>query len=242
MDNKEYFKTHDNHILTLEEVSKYLKLSQKTVLRMVHSGKIPCAKVGGQWRFIKTLIDDWLLAKMNVIPKNDLARLIEADEGIVALSRLLRPDLIELHVNPGSKQEVLAQLVRPLVGAGIVKDEQRFLRKLMQRERMASTAVGKGVAIPHIRNPRENPEGGPAVSVGVCKGGTDFHALDGKKTHVFFLLVTDSEVVHLRVMGTVSRLMRDEETVLKLVSARENTQVIHIILQGEQKYSFTNNE
>jgi PTS system nitrogen regulatory IIA component len=239
MDNKLKLKTNYDDILTLEEVSQYLKLSQKTVLRMVHGGKIPCAKVGGQWRFIRALIDDWLLAKMKVVPKNDLVRLIEADADAVVLSRLLRPELIELKIQPGSKNEVLAQLVRPLVAAGIVKDEQIFLRKLLHREQMASTAVGKSVAIPHIRNPRENPEGGPALCIGICQEGTDFHAVDGKKTHLFFLLYTDSEVVHLRVLGRISRLLRNEQTVSALVSARKKEHVVRIILQGENSFSLT---
>jgi PTS system nitrogen regulatory IIA component len=239
MDNKLKLKTNYDDILTLEEVSQYLKLSQKTVLRMVHGGKIPCAKVGGQWRFIRALIDDWLLAKMKVVPKNDLVRLIEADADAVVLSRLLRPELIELKIQPGSKNEVLAQLVRPLVAAGIVKDEQIFLRKLLHREQMASTAVGKSVAIPHIRNPRENPEGGPALCIGICQEGTDFHAVDGKKTHIFFLLYTDSEVVHLRVLGRISRLLRNEQTVSALVSARKKEHVVRIILQGENSFSLT---
>lgn len=239
MDNKLKLKTNYDDILTLEEVSQYLKLSQKTVLRMVHGGKIPCAKVGGQWRFVRALIDDWLLAKMKVVPKNDLVRLIEADADAVVLSRLLRPELIELKIQPGSKNEVLAQLVRPLVAAGIVKDEQIFLRKLLHREQMASTAVGKSVAIPHIRNPRENPEGGPALCIGICREGTDFHAVDGKKTHLFFLLYTDSEVVHLRVLGRISRLLRNEQTVSALVSARKKEHVVRIILQGENSFSLT---
>ncbi len=239
MDNKLNLKTNYDDILTLEEVSQYLKLSQKTVLRMVHGGKIPCAKVGGQWRFVRALIDDWLLAKMNVVPKNDLVRLIEADAGAVFLSRLLRPELIELNIQPGSKNAVLAQLVRPLVAAGIVKNEQTFLRKLLNREQMASTAVGKSVAIPHIRNPRENPEGGPVLCIGICPEGTDFHAVDGKKTHLFFLLYTDSEVVHLRLMGRISGLLRDEQTVSALISAREKQQVMRIILQGENSFSLT---
>ena len=237
MDNRVNLKTSFEDILTLEEVSRYLKLSQKTVLRMVHSGKIPCAKVGGQWRFVRAVIDDWLLAKMKVVPKNDLVRLIEADAGAVLLSRLLRPELIELNIRPGSKHAVLGQLVRPLVAAGIVKDERSFLRRLLHREQMASTAVGKSVAIPHIRNPRENPEGGPALCVGICPEGTDFHAVDGKKTHLFFLLYTDSEIVHLRIMGRITRLLRDEQTVSELVSARDKEQVMRIILQGENNFS-----
>jgi PTS system nitrogen regulatory IIA component len=237
MDNRVKLKTSFEDILTLEEVSRYLKLSQKTVLRMVHSGKIPCAKVGGQWRFVRAVIDDWLLAKMKVVPKNDLVRLIEADAGAVLLSRLLRPELIELNIRPGSKHAVLGQLVRPLVAAGIVKDERSFLLRLLHREQMASTAVGKSVAIPHIRNPRENPEGGPALCVGICPEGTDFHAVDGKKTNLFFLLYTDSEIVHLRIMGRITRLLRDEQTVSGLVSARDKEQVMRIILQGEDNFS-----
>ena len=172
-------------VMTLSEVALYLRLAEKTVLRMVHKGQIPCAKVASQWRFLRSMIDDWLIAKMRVVPQNDLARLIESSPEVVPLSRLLNAEYVVLGLRPESKEEVLRQLVQPLLRSRFIDREKPFLVKLLEREKIVSTAVGKGVAIPHLRNPQDNPGGGPVLVVGVCREGTDFEALDGEKTHFF---------------------------------------------------------
>ncbi|NBB74869.1 MAG: PTS transporter subunit EIIA, partial [Bacteroidetes bacterium] len=60
----------ETDVMTLAEAAGYLKVAERTVLRMVHSGEIPCVKVGGQWRFLRTVIDDWLLSRMNFAPSS----------------------------------------------------------------------------------------------------------------------------------------------------------------------------
>ncbi len=227
MDNKE--------IMTLGETADYLKIAEKTVLRMVHKGRIPCAKVGGQWRFMRTVIEDWLISRMKVVPGNDLARLIEAGAELVPLSRLIREDFLVMDIKPGSKEEVLQQLILPLVHKGIIRDDGSFLEKLLSREKMASTAIGRGAAIPHLRNPWENPEGGPVLVVGICPEGTDFDAPDEEKINLFFLLCTDSEVVHLRAMAKLTAILRREDLASCLVRAKGKEEIINIILREEQK-------
>ena len=236
MDNKtqEYTKLDD--ILTLGEVAEYLKVSKKTVLRLVHADKIPCAKVAGQWRFLRTVIEDWLIGRMRVVPKNDLARLVEEGD-IVPLSRMLKEDLISLNIRPGSKREVLERIARPLLKRGVVRDTGTFVSMLLSREEMVSTAVGEGVALPHVRHPEENAEGGPLICVGVCREGTDFDAHDGKPTRLFFLLYTDSEVVHLRVMSKLVALLRSPDTTERIVGARSREEVLSIMLAAESGLS-----
>ena len=56
-------------VMTLGEVASYLKVAERTVLRMVHNGEIPCAKVGGQWRFLRTVVDDWLISRITFPPR-----------------------------------------------------------------------------------------------------------------------------------------------------------------------------
>ena len=220
-------------VMTLAEVAVYLKVAEKTVLRMVHKGQIPCAKVASQWRFLRSMIDDWLTAKMRVVPRNDLARLIESSPDVVPLSRLLTDGLILLDVQPGTKEQVLRQLVRPLIQARIIDQEQPFLDKLLERERIVSTAVGKGVAIPHLRNPRENPGGGPVLVVGICRQGTDFDSPGGEKTQVFFLLCTDSEVIHLRVLAKVNRIAGKAATMQQLTGAETVEEVLRVLIRAD---------
>ncbi len=232
MDKNALNKTFQD-IMTLAEVSTYLKIAEKTTSRMVHRGEIPCAKIGSQWRFSKSIIDDWLFAKMQVIPRNDLARLIVRDDETVPLSRIIRPEFVVCDVKPGTKKEVLRQLIGPLVDRGILKQPESYLGKLMGRENMASTAIGNGIALPHLRNPEENPDEGPLLIMGVCSEGTDFDSLDGEKTYLFFVSSSDSETVHLRMLSALTRLLRNEAVVERLKDSNDPSKIIEILIRAE---------
>ena len=221
--------------MTLGEVASYLKVSEKTVLRMIRDKRIPCAKVAGQWRFLRTVIDDWLLSKMKVVPRNDLGNMVEADRAAVALSRLVSPGLTVMNLKPGTKRHVLEQLAEPFVREGIVDDAEGFIDRLETRERMVSTAVGRGVAIPHVRRPDDNPAGGPHLCIGICREGTDFESLDGKPTQLFFLVYTDSEVVHLRVMAKLTGLLRNEEAVRRIIEASRPEEVLKAVVEEDRR-------
>lgn len=225
-------------IMTLSEVAVYLKLAEKTVLRLIHRREIPCFKVASQWRFLRTVVDDWMLNQIQGMPSSGLARLIEGEQPVVPVSRLLRPDFIRMDIRPADKEGVLRQLIEPLVGAGIIAAAGPFIEKLMLREHMASTGVGKGVALPHLRHPGENPPGGPYLVLGICRQGTDFLALDGGKSYLFALLCADREIVHLRVMAALALLLRRGELVEAMVAAHHGQEIVNMILREEQKQLF----
>jgi len=226
----------DNEIMTLSEVATYLKIAEKTVSRMITRGEIPCTKVASQWRFMKSMIDDWLISRMNVVPQNDLAKILENPEGLIPFTRLTSEDLILDNVKAGTKKDILAQLIVPLVEQEIIEDADDFLRKLLTREKMVTTGIGRGVAIPHLRHPKENPGGGPRMVVGICRNGTDYESMDGKLTHLFFLLVSDSEVVHLRVMAKLNQILREGDFVTRLMNAKK-AEVLPILLEGEKLFN-----
>jgi PTS system nitrogen regulatory IIA component len=229
---------NSGQIMTLSEVAAYLKLAEKTVLRLVHRGEIPCFKVASQWRFLRTVIDDWMLARIQGLPSSGLARLIEGEPAAVPVSRLLRQDFIRLDITPGDKEAVLRQLIQPLLEARVIAAAGPFLDRLLLREHMVSTGVGKGVALPHLRHPRENPPGGPYLALGICRAGTDFQALDGGKSYLFALLCADSEIVHLRVMAALALLLRRGELVEALVAAQDSREIISMIVREDQQQLF----
>lgn len=199
-----------DEVLTLSEAASYLKLAERTVHRMISRNEVPCARVGGQWRFVKSVLDDWLLSRMQVLPRNELAPFLDATGGIVRLAPMIDSRHVVDPVEPGEPAAVLAQLVRPLARQGIVVDVARFVELLLSRERLSSTAVGMGVAVPHVRRPQDNPPGAPPLLFGICREGVPFDAPDGKPVHFFFLLCTTSEVVHLRLLKRITLLFREQ--------------------------------
>ena len=208
---------NENEILTLSETAHYLKVAEKTIHRLIKDNKIPCVRVGGQWRFMKTMIDDWLISQMEVLPKNDLAVLMEKGETELRLTNFLSG--IVYPVKGKDKKDILKKLIEPLIQTGSIKNPEKYLAKLITRENMTSTAVGDGIAIPHIRNPRENESSAPKIVIGISLEGISFDAIDNKPVHLFFLVHTNSETLHLKILSRISVLFRDAENRENLIKS-----------------------
>lgn len=226
--------THDE-VLTLGEAATYLKLAERTVHRMISRREIPCAKVGGQWRFMRSVLDDWLVSRMQVVPRNEVEPLLQGGGGHVSLSAMVDERWVVDPVQPGSPAEVLAQLVRPLADAGVVRNPGSLVEQLLAREQLAPTALGHGVAVPHVRRPEDNAPGGPPVVVGICRNGTEFDAPDGLPVSAFFLLSTSSELVHLRLLKRITVMFRDDSLMPELLAHHDAGRLLIALRRAEHE-------
>ena len=215
--------------MTLCEVAKYLQLAERTVLRMAQRGEIPAAKVASQWRFMRLLVQEWLVGQMQVYSPATSGGAVGPGQGLLPLSEVLHPDLMTFDLAGGPKESVLRQLVAPLLRTGFAKDTNQLLRSVLDRERMMTTAIGHGIAIPHPRRlmPGMFPE--PAVALGICRDGADFDAIDDQLVHVFFLICATREELHLQLMANVSWLSRREGLITKLRHVSTPQQVTDLV-------------
>nr|WP_320178365.1 PTS sugar transporter subunit IIA [Roseovarius pacificus] len=113
----------------------------------------------------------------------------------VPLSRLTEIDLIVTDIQPGSKEDILRILTQPLFERGVVDDPELFVSGLMARESMMSTGVGGGIALPHLRNPQNQPVDRPLIVIGICPKGTEWDSIDRFPANLFLLPLTGNEVV-----------------------------------------------
>ncbi|NQT58465.1 MAG: PTS sugar transporter subunit IIA [Bacteroidetes bacterium] len=210
---------NNDYLMTLTEVANYLKLSEKTILKMIKNQEIPCAKIANQWRFLRPLIEDWLLAKMNVIPQNDLSRLIEEQYDHVPVSRFTSVPLITALPENTDKQEALLLLTTIASDHKIISDKDTVYQKLIEREQMISTGIGNGIAIPHMRSPSSLVINGPKIVIGLSKKGISYDSSDNQPVHLIFLILTDSEVVHLRIMAKLAQMIRKKNMASNLLKA-----------------------
>ena len=239
LDNSESVKNSNDEVLTLSEIADYLKVSDKTILRMAQAGEIPSAKVSGQWRFLRSFINDWLETKMYLASTDNLREVVATSDTVVPMSRLLSPDRVVLDLTPGPPGDVLRRLVTPLAVDGVVTDPEEFYRQLVEREEMVSTALGRGVAFPHVRHPAKSQVEAPAVVIGICRAGTDFNSLDGEPTYVFALCCSSSEAMHLRLLAKVTLLLRSQELVEKLRGASNKREVARHLIAADWELSAT---
>ena len=222
-------------ILTLSEAANYLKIAEKTLLRMIHRKEVPVAKVGNQYRFLRNVLEDWLISKMKVLPSNDITRLIEKQGELLAVWRLIDETTVLPDMRAATPEETLRQLTVPLAASGQLNNVEGYTAKLLAREQMVSTAIENGVALPHLRKPEENPAGKPLIVVGRSLNGVDFGAPDKKKTKLFFLLCTDSEVIHLRVLSLLAQIIKQTGLISSLLQAEKAGEIISIIHAAEKR-------
>lgn len=122
-----------------------------------------------------------------------------------------------------SKEGVLRELIRAIAHVEKQVDENRLMEILLERESLGSTGIGEGVAIPHGKSKDVKRL---LASFGRSLAGMDFQAMDGKPTHLFFLLVApeNSAGTHLKALARISRLMKDNvfrKRLMKVSSGEE---------------------
>ena len=140
-----------------------------------------------------------------------------------------------LELEDGDKRAVLTQLARSLADAVPELEAERLLQVLLDREGLQSTGIGEGVAIPHGKFPGLDRL---LASFARSSPGTDFEAVDGQPTHLFFLLVVPehSGGQHLKALARISRFFRDASFRKRLLEARSVDEVFEAISEEDAKF------
>lgn len=152
----------------------------------------------------------------------------------VSLADVLRPETIKLDLESTTRDEVLAELVAQI--PEIANDpaaRAQLLHALIEREKLHTTGVGDGVALPHARNALVGLVEQPVIVFGRHKTGIPFDAIDGKPAQLFFLIVAPTVTQHLSLLARISRLARDPAFRKALLGAESPAEIIKIIRDAE---------
>lgn len=133
-----------------------------------------------------------------------------------------------------TKAAVLRELAEHLAAQRREIDANRLVEVLWERERLGSTAIGDGIAIPHGKLSGLR---GVAGAFGRHVAGVDFDSLDGSPTHLFFLLVAPEDSVgqHLKALARVSRLLKDRAFRDRLLAAADRAEIFRLIREEDEK-------
>jgi len=146
----------------------------------------------------------------------------------IKLSKLLKRELIDLDLKGKNKKQIIEELVSLIAKSGKLKDKKAFLKVIISREKLGSTGVGGGVAIPHGKSKGVK---GFILVFARKREGIEFGALDGEKTYLFFALASPAEDVggHLKILAEISRLTRDKSTIELLKRTEDSSRILKII-------------
>ena len=148
---------------------------------------------------------------------------------IQILSTYFNKDFFIDNLKSKSKEEVLGELIEPLMVKGIVKHGEILLETLKKRETLGSTGIGKNVAVPHCRTLTVSDI---HVVVGLSQTGIDYDAIDKKKVHLFFLIVAppqDESSQYLPILGKIVEIVRDSKLRRQLLKVQDFESFIGIL-------------
>ncbi|EPZ38833.1 MULTISPECIES: PTS fructose transporter subunit IIABC [Anoxybacillus] len=148
------------------------------------------------------------------------------------ITDLLTEDTIVLDLNARTKKEVIEELVDVLEKTGKLNNRQTFIEAIFAREAQSTTGIGEGIAIPHAKTKAVRT---PAVVFGRSKEGIDYDSLDGKRSHLFFMIAAPEGAnnTHLEALSRLSTLLMDASFRSKIENASTKQQIIQAIQEKE---------
>lgn len=149
--------------------------------------------------------------------------------------QILQTEDIIPSLSAATKDGVLEELALKLVERHPDLNGKELLHILQERERLGSTGIGDGIAVPHGKVKRME---GLALVFGRSQAGVEFHAIDGRPVHLFFLLAAPEEAVgvHLKMLARISRILKDPSVRKRLVEAPDAAAIYAIISERDNAY------
>jgi nitrogen PTS system EIIA component len=151
------------------------------------------------------------------------------------INGLLQLEDIIPELSSETKDQVLDELAAKVAQRHSDFDRAELLKILLERERLGSTGIGDGIAIPHGKLRRLAK---PVLAFGRSQKGIDFNALDGRKTQLFFLLLApeDAVGVHLKMLARISRILKDPVVRKDLLAAPDAAAIFEVIREQDCRY------
>ena len=202
----------EDDILTIEEVAKYLRVSERTVYDWAQKGEVPSGKIGTVWRFKKSEIEKWVNERLSSGQK------AAAPGNQIQVKNILSPDRI-IFLNHSTKHDALVELASNLSTAPQVKYSDELAIEILKREELMSTAIGRGIAIPHVRLSSVTDL---VMSVGISKVDIiDFQTIDDTPVRLLFMIAAayNQHAYYLQTLSFFSSKIKNQELRESLINA-----------------------
>ncbi len=220
--------------LSVKDVARLFDISEKSVYRWIASDNLPHYRINGQYRFSHAELLEWSAShKVRIDPHFETDE--EKDPGCdFTLSQALENGGIFYRVEGKIRDEVVRSV------ANYIKlpegtDRELFYQFLLAREKLGTTAIGEGIAIPHVRNPVVVRAETPSVALCFLEEPVDFGAMDGQPVRIVFSMVSPSIKCHLRLLSMLMFVLRDEGFRQLLDSGASRDRILDAVHAIEQK-------
>lgn len=213
----------EDDILTIEEVAKYLRVSDRTVYDWAQKGEIPAGKIGTVWRFKKSEVERWVNERLS-------SGGTKKDTDEVQVKNVLSPDRV-VFINNSSKHDAIIELADVLATAPQIKNKEELLSEILKREELMSTAVGRGIAIPHVRLSSVTDL---VMAVGICKKPLeDYQTVDDNPVNLLIMIAAayNQHTYYLKTISYFSAKLKSQELRDAVKNAQSPREVYDILVR-----------
>ncbi|MCR5171551.1 MAG: PTS sugar transporter subunit IIA [Treponema sp.] len=212
----------EDDILTIEEVAKYLRVSERTVYDWAQKGEIPSGKIGTVWRFKKSEIEKWVNERLSSNQKK------EEPNPAVLVKNILAPERI-VFIDHTTKRDAIVELANNLSTAPQVKYKDELVSEILKREELMSTAIGRGIAIPHVRLSSVTDL---VMSVGICRNDIiDFQTIDEIPVRILIMIAAayNQHTYYLQTLSFFSSKLKEKQLRDALLAAKTSEEAYELL-------------
>jgi nitrogen PTS system EIIA component len=211
--------------LNVREVSKLLKVSEKRVYDWIKRGILRADRVKDQYRLHRSDLLEWTSSREIDIPAQIFEAPVPAGVSTDPLADALRAGGIFYGLRGDDKPAVLRAIVNSLALPSN-SDRETLVQLLLARETLGSTAIGQGIAIPHVRRPILLNTSSPSIALCFLRNPVDFGAFDGQPVFAIFLLISPTTRVHLYLLSRLSFALHDSQLKAALVHRAARDEIL----------------
>jgi PTS system nitrogen regulatory IIA component len=195
-------------MINVKEVAKLLNVTEKKVYRLIAQNSVPYYKIGEEYRFNRVELLEWA-TKMGI--KVSTETFEESDKNHASNTTFLdalKAGSINYNVGGNNPESVLRNVVKTFRLPENV-DPEFLLQVLLAREKMGSTGIGEGIAIPHVRNPVVLNGSKAIISLCFLEHPIDFSSADGLPVTTLFTIVSPAVRVHLQLLSHLGLVLQN---------------------------------
>jgi PTS system nitrogen regulatory IIA component len=194
--------------LSMKTVAGGLNLPVSTIDRWIRQGRIPIQRSGADVDFSHAALEKWaathnLPFSLDGNPAEDLR-----PESLESLASAMQRGKV-CHGIVGKDATAVLKSAVDCIDFLPEDSRKELFEKLIEREQLASTGIGNGIAIPHPRDPLSQPPKRPVITTCFLEKPVNFNAIDDQPVSIFFILISPTVKHHLHLLSRLSYCIRD---------------------------------
>ncbi|MBN1757274.1 MAG: PTS sugar transporter subunit IIA [Chitinispirillaceae bacterium] len=223
-------------MLDIKAVSKLLTVSEKKIYRWIQSGDLPAYKIGETYRINQVELLEWATDKKIAVSPAIFDEVPDSTAHAVSVGDALKTGGI--HYNVAGTD--LASVINAVVGVINLPDtinRTLLADALIAREHLGTTAIGDGIALPHVRNPIIFHVEHPLLALCFLERPVEFAALDGKPVDTLFIIVTHTVRSHLHILSRLAYALHQPQLRRAVVKTTKTSALFEIFTSFESSIS-----